>query len=76
MGDTLDLIADFGISMELWGIGNGIGRLREEQLRVAQEIVAGLGLVEQAINSLEQSLERQTTVIPRDSANWTTGWSR
>ena len=63
MGETLDLIAHYGMWWELYGLGKGIDRLREEQLRAAQEIVASLGLVEEQIDRLRQSVERQTTVI-------------
>jgi tetratricopeptide (TPR) repeat protein len=63
VGDTLDYIADFGIVMELWGIGKGIERLREEQLDAAREIVAHLGMIEEAIAGVIAAIEGQTAVI-------------
>jgi tetratricopeptide (TPR) repeat protein len=63
MGETLEAIRHHQISSELWGIASSLQRLREEHWLAAQEIVASVALVENSVERLRQSVERQGEAV-------------
>jgi tetratricopeptide (TPR) repeat protein len=65
MDDTLEAVRDLSILAELWGISSSLDRLREEQWLAASRIVASLESVEEAVERLRSSVERQTRVLER-----------
>jgi len=63
MGEFLDALSDLAIQAELWGVGNTLRRIREEQWLAASRIVAGLDSVREAVDELRASVDKQTRVL-------------